>query len=125
MFKATLNLTTSSTVRDAIFMLNKISPGFVVEHRLVVNPLYTERQARCNIFLPQIMKPLVSSSVHQEHSRQAVMAFADLGVFVAAVGEEAIHSLFDHLDLDCLSCFHLPTNLPAPAREATVFLNYF
>jgi hypothetical protein len=48
-----------------------------------------------------------------------------LGVFVAAVGEEAIHSLFDHLDLDCLSCFHLPTNLPAPAREATVFLNYF
>ena len=96
-----------------------------MEHWFVVNPLYTERQARCNIFLSQIMKSLVGSNVHQEHSRQAVMAFADLGVFVAAVGEEAIHSLFDHLDLDCLSCFHLPTNLPAPAREATVFLNYF
>ena len=96
-----------------------------MEHRLVVNPLYTERQARCNIFLPQIVKPFVSSNVHQEHSRQAVMAFADLGVFVAAMGEEAIHSLFDHLDLDCLSCFHLPTNLAARAREATVFLNYF
>jgi hypothetical protein len=25
---------------------------------------------------------------------------------VSALGEEAIHSLFDHLDLDCLSCFH-------------------
>jgi hypothetical protein len=29
-----------------------------------------------------------------------------LRVFVAAIGEEAVHSLFDHLDLDCLSCFH-------------------
>ena len=78
-----------------------------MEYWFVVYPLYTERQARCNIFLPQIMKSLVGSNVHQEHSRQAVMALADLGVFVAAMGEEAIHSLFDHLDLDCLSCFHL------------------
>jgi hypothetical protein len=53
------------------------------------------------------------------------MALADLRVFVPAVGEEAIHSVFDHLDLYGLSRFHLPTNLPAPAEGATVFLNYF
>ena len=35
------------------------------------------------------------------------MAFADLRVFVAAMGEEAIHSLFDYLDFYGLSCFHL------------------
>ena len=78
-----------------------------MEHWFAVNPLYTERQARRNIFFSQIMKPLVGSNVHQEYGCQAVMAFADLRVFVAAIGEEAVYSLFDHLDLDCLSCFHL------------------
>lgn len=77
-----------------------------MKYWFAVNPLYTKRHARSDIFLPQIMKPFVSSNVHEKHGRQAVMAFADLRVFVAAMGEEAIHSLFDHLDLDCLSCFH-------------------
>ena len=77
-----------------------------MEHRLVVYPLYAECQARRNIFFSQVMESLVGSNVHEEHSRQAVMAFADFRVFVAAIGEEAVHSLFDHLDLDCLSCFH-------------------
>lgn len=78
-----------------------------MEYWFAVNPLYTERHARRNIFFPQVMKPFVSSNVHQEHGCQAVMAFADLRVFVPAVGEEAVHSLFDYLYLYCLSCFHL------------------
>jgi hypothetical protein len=96
-----------------------------MEYWFAVNPLYAERHARRNIFFPQIVKTFVGSSVHEKHGRQAVMALSDLRVFVAAVGEEAIHSLFDYLDLYGLSCFHLPTNLPARSKGATVFLNYF
>ena len=85
----------------------EISSCFVVKYRLASGPIYSERLPRCNIFFSQIIETLVGSNVHQQDGRQAVMALSDLRVFVAAVGEEAIHSLFDHLDLDCLSCFHL------------------
>lgn len=94
-----------------------------MEHRLVVHPLYTERQPRCNIFFSQVMESLVGSNVHEEHGCQAVMAFADLRVFVAAIGEEAVHSLFDHLDLDCLSCFHGDqSNVPSGACKRFIKL---
>jgi hypothetical protein len=99
-----------------------------MEHWFAVNPLYTERQARCNIFFPQIMKSLVGSNVHQEHRRQAMVAFANLRVFVAAMGEEAVHSLFDHLDLDCLSRFHLEPTYQSPQRSqqiSQIIFKYF
>jgi hypothetical protein len=78
-----------------------------MEYWFAVNPLYTERYARCNIFFPQIVETFVGSNLHHKHGRQAVMALADLRVFVPAVGEEAVHSLFDYLDFYGLSCFHL------------------
>jgi hypothetical protein len=34
------------------------------------------------------------------------MPLADISVFVAALGEEAVYTLFDDLDLYGLSCFH-------------------
>jgi hypothetical protein len=34
------------------------------------------------------------------------MTLSDLRVFVAALGEEAVYTLFDDLDLYGLSCFH-------------------
>ena len=96
-----------------------------MKYRLTRGPIYTESLPRRNIFFSQVIKALVSSNVHEKHGRQAVMALSDLRVFVAAVGEEAVHSLFDYLNLYGLSRFHLPTNLPARAKGATVFLNYF
>ena len=78
-----------------------------MEYWFAVNPLYTKRQARCNIFFSQIMESLVSSNVHQQDGCQAMMALTDLRVFVAALGEEAVYTLFDDLDLYGLSCFHL------------------
>ena len=88
MFKATRNLTTSSTVKDAIFMSMEISSCFVVKYRLASGPIYSERLPRCNIFFSQIIETLVGSNVHQQDGRQAVMALSDLRVFVAAVGEK-------------------------------------
>ena len=73
---------------------------------VVVRPLYTERQARRNIFFSQVIKSPVGSNFHQKYGRQAVMTLSDLRVLVSALGEEAIHSLFDYLNLYGLSCFH-------------------
>jgi len=95
-----------------------------VEHWFAVNPLYAERHARRNIFFPQIVETFVSSSFHHQHGRQAVMAFANLRVFVAAMGEEAIHSLFDHLDFYGLSCFHWSQST-SPGRRSNNFSKLF
>ncbi len=81
--------------------------GFIVEYWFAVNPLYTERQPRRNIFFSQIIETPVGSDFHEKHGRQTVMPLADISVFVAALGEEAVYTLFDDLDLYGLSCFHL------------------
>jgi hypothetical protein len=99
--------------------------GFIVKYRFAAGPIYSESQPRCNIFFSQIIETPVRSSIHQENGCQTVMPLADLRVFVAALGEEAVYTLFDHLDLYGLSCFHLGTNLPAPAKTSTDFSNYF
>ena len=78
-----------------------------MKYWFAVDPLYTESHSRCNIFFSQIMESLVGSNVHQQDGCQAMMALTDLRVFVAALGEEAVYTLFDHLDLYGLSCFHL------------------
>jgi hypothetical protein len=87
-------------------MLTKKCSGFVVKYRLATGPIYSERKPRCNIFFSQVIKSPVGSNFHQKYGRQAVMTLSDLRVFVAALGEEAVYTLFDDLDLYGLSCFH-------------------
>lgn len=95
-----------------------------MKYRLTRGPIYTERLPRRNIFFSQVIKPFVCSSVHKKHGRQAVMALSDLRVFVAAVGEEAIHSLFDNLDFYGLSCFHWSQST-SPGRRSNSFSKLF
>ena len=81
--------------------------GFIVKYRFAARPIYSESQPRRNIFFSQIIETPVGSDFHEKHGRQTVMPLANISVFVAALGEEAVYTLFDDLDLYGLSCFHL------------------
>lgn len=94
-----------------------------MKYRLASGPIYPERLPRCNIFFSQVIETLVGSNVHQQDGRQAVMALSDLRVLVAAIGEEAIHSLFDYLNLYGLSCFHLGP-IYQPPRDLQGFFRF-
>jgi hypothetical protein len=99
--------------------------GFIVKYRFAAGPIYSESQPRRNIFFSQVIKPFVCSSVHEKHGRQTVVAFSDFRILVSALRQEPIYSFFDDFDFDGLSCFHLGTNLPAPAKTSTNLSNYF
>ena len=101
------------------------SSGFVVEYRLAAGPVYAKGQPRRNIFFPQIIEAPVCSNFHEKHGRQTVMPLADISVFVAALGEEAVYTLFDDLDLYGLSCFHLEPIYQHQTGLQEVFLNIF
>lgn len=96
----------SSTVRDATFMSMEKGSGFVLEYRFAAGPVYAKGQPRRNIFFSQVIKAPIGSNFHQEHGRQTVMPLADISVFIAALSEEAVYPLLDHLNLYGLSCFH-------------------
>jgi hypothetical protein len=101
--------------------------GFVAEHGLAAGPIYSESQARRNIFFSQIIETPVGSDFHEKHGRQTVMPLADISVFVAALGEEAVYTLFDDLDLYGLSCFHLEPiyqHLQDPQQVFQIIFNY-
>ena len=81
--------------------------GFVLEYRFAAGPVYAKGQPRRNIFFPQIIEAPICSNFHKENGCQTVMPLANISVFIAALGEEAVYTLFDDLDLYGLSCFHL------------------
>ena len=95
--------------------------GFVAEHGLAARPIYSESQPRRNIFFSQIIETPVGSDFHEKHGRQTVMPLADISVFVAALGEEAVYTLFDDLDLYGLSCFHLESIYQPPQGPQQIY----
>ena len=101
--------------------------GFIVKYRFAARPIYSESQPRRNIFFSQIIETPVGSDFHEKHGRQTVMPLADISVFVAALGEEAVYTLFDDLDLYGLSCFHLEPiyqHLQDPQQVFQIIFNY-
>lgn len=95
--------------------------GFIVKYRFAAGPIYSESQPRRNIFFSQIIETPVGSDFHEKHGRQTVMPLADISVFVAALGEEAVYTLFDDLDLYGLSCFHLESIYQPPQGPQQIY----